>query len=85
VEREDRSGDAVVLGDQAGLAVDPALQEPQAGFPAGDAGVEAGDLLGASDLVQRGGGQAAAVGGHGGAGVEQADEGARCPWLPRPA
>jgi hypothetical protein len=46
VEREHRGGDAVVLGHQARLAVDGALEERQAGFPAGDARVEAGDLLG---------------------------------------
>jgi hypothetical protein len=57
-----------VLGDQAGLAVDRALQERQAGFPAGDADVEAGDLPGAFDRAQRGRDESAAVGGHGGAG-----------------
>jgi hypothetical protein len=36
VEREHRHGDAVLLGDQAGLAVDRALQERQAGCDAGD-------------------------------------------------
>jgi hypothetical protein len=65
-----------VLGDQAGLAVDRALQERQAGFPAGDADIEAGDLPGAFDRAQRGRDESAAVGGHGDAGVEDADEGA---------
>jgi hypothetical protein len=33
VEREHRRGDAVVLGDQTGLAVDRALEPRQARFP----------------------------------------------------
>jgi hypothetical protein len=76
LEREHRHGDAVLLGDQAGLAVDRALQDRQAGWPAGEVGQVARDLLAALDRAQRGAGQAAAVGGQRGAGVEQADEGA---------
>ena len=42
VEGEHRHGDAVLLGDQAGLAVDRALEERQAGCPAGDVGAGSG-------------------------------------------
>ena len=43
-----------------------------------------GDLLAALDRAQDGADQAAAVGDHHGVGVEEADEGRRCPWPPRP-
>src|SRR5215813_8470051 len=77
VKREHRHGDAVLLGHQPGLAVDRALQDRQAGCPAGDVEAGAGDLLGAFDRAERDGAdQAAAVGDHRGVGVEQADEGA---------
>jgi hypothetical protein len=73
LERVHRYGDVVVPGDQAGLAVDGAFQEPDiAGRCAGEIGQEAGDLLAAFDGAQRG----AAVTGQRGGGVEQADEGA---------
>ncbi len=85
VEREHRHGDAVLLGYQAGLAVDRALQDRHvSGAPFGQVDNVARDLLAALDRVQRGGGEAAAVGGHGGAGVEEPDEGADvlgCPGL----
>src|SRR5262249_31783060 len=42
--------------------------------PAGQAGQVGGDLAGALDGLEGGGDQAAAVGGHGGAGVEQGDQ-----------
>src|SRR3989442_1360432 len=48
----------------------------------GEVGQVAGDLLGAFDGVQGGGGQAAAVGGDGGVGVEQGDEGGDVTGLP---
>src|SRR5260370_588027 len=76
-------GDAVLLGHQTGLAVDGALQEPHvAGCCAGEIGQVARDLLAAFDGPERGGSQAAAVAGHGGVGVEQADEGADVAGFP---
>src|SRR5207248_5020098 len=76
LEREHGHGDTVLLGHQAGLAVDRALQDRQAaGYPAGEVGQVAGHLLAAFDGNKRGGDQAAAVGDHGGTGVQQADEG----------
>jgi len=47
VEGEHGHGDAVLLGDQAGLAVDRALQDRQAGCLVGDTGQVARDLLAA--------------------------------------
>jgi hypothetical protein len=47
-KRVHRYGRAVRLGHQAGLAVDRALQDRQAG-PADETGQVAGDLLGAFD------------------------------------
>src|SRR5450755_637364 len=83
VEREHCHGDAVLLGYQAGLAVDRALQERHAaGCPAGDAGQVAGDLLAAVDRAERGADQAAAVGDRRGARVEEADEGVDVPRFP---
>ena len=62
VEREHRHGDAVLLGHQAGLAVDRVLQDRHvAGCPVGDIDDIARDLLAAFDRVQRGAGQAAAA------------------------
>jgi len=82
LERVDRHGDAVLLGHQAGLAVDCALQERHAGYQAGDSEAGARDLLGALDPAGQGGGEVADVAGHGGAGVEQADQGADVPGFP---
>jgi hypothetical protein len=45
VEREHRHGDAVELSDQAGLAVDRALQDRHAGCPAGQAGQEVSGVV----------------------------------------
>jgi hypothetical protein len=71
VEREHRHGDAVLLSDQAGLAVDCAFQErPVAGRPVGDFDPGARDLLAAFDRTQESGGEAAAVGDRRGVGVE---------------
>jgi hypothetical protein len=76
-EREHRHGDAVLLSDHTGLAVDRPLQERHvAGCPAGEIDQVARDLLTALDRAQRGAGQAAAVGDRGGVGVEEADQGA---------
>jgi hypothetical protein len=36
VERHHHHGDAVLLSHQTGLTVDPALQDRQVGYPAGD-------------------------------------------------
>jgi hypothetical protein len=62
VERDHGHGDAVLLGDQAGLAVDRALQEHQAGCDTGDFGAGARDLLAAFDRAGQGAGEAAGVG-----------------------
>ena len=76
LEREHGDGGAVVLGYEAGLAVDGAFEECHAGgLAAGDVDPGAGDLVGAFDGVQEGDGEAAAVGGGGGGGVEQGDQG----------
>ena len=83
VERHHHHGDAVLLGDQAGLAVDRALQDRQAECPAGDIDVEARDLLAAFDRAELGGDEAAAVAGRRGVGVEQADQGVDVLGLPR--
>jgi hypothetical protein len=70
LERVHRHGDAVALGDQPGLAVDRALAERHArGRAVEQGGDVACDLLAAFDRVRRGADQAAAVAGHGGAGV----------------
>ena len=82
VEGEDGDGAAVVLDDQAGLAVDGAFEDGQGWFAGGEVGQVAGDLAGAFDGVRGGGGQAAAVGGDGGVGVEQGDEGGDVAGLP---
>ena len=72
-----------LLSHQPGLAVDRALQDRHvAGCPAGDIDDVACDLLAAFDRAQRGADQAAAVGDHRGAGVQQADEGADVPRFP---
>lgn len=47
VERVHGHDDAVLLGDQAGLTVDGALQERQVGQPAGESDEAARELLGA--------------------------------------
>src|SRR6185312_6703486 len=83
VEREDGDGAAVPLGDQAGVAVHGSFEDGQGWSASGEVGQVAGDLTGAFDGVQGGGGLAAAVGGDGGAGVEQGDEGGDVPGLPR--
>jgi hypothetical protein len=75
VEREYRHGDVVLLGHQAGLAVDGTLQDCQAGCPAGDIEAGARDLLAAFDRVELGADEAAAVGDRRGVGVQEADEG----------
>jgi hypothetical protein len=71
-----------LLGHEAGPAVDRALQDRQAGRQAGDLDQVARDLLAAFDRAERGADQAAAVGGHGGAGVEDADQGVDVLGLP---
>src|SRR5438874_5935448 len=82
LERVYRTGDAVQLSDQAGLAVDRALQEPHvAGCSGGEVGQVAGDLLAAFDGVERGAGETAAVGGQRGVGVEQAGHSPGCSWV----
>src|SRR6266568_8647629 len=71
VEREHRHGDAVFLSDHAGLAVDRALVERHvARRPVGELDPGARDLLAAFDGAQEGQGEAAAVGGRRGVGVE---------------
>src|SRR5215475_10332225 len=63
LEREHGHGDAVLLGDQPGLAVDRTLQDRHvAGCSVGDFDPGAGDLLAAFDRAQEGKGEAAAVG-----------------------
>jgi hypothetical protein len=75
VEGEHRHGDAVLLSHQARLPVDRALQDHHVtGSPAGEIDQVARDLPGAFDRAERGAGEAAAVGGHRGAGVQEADE-----------
>src|SRR5271156_579878 len=83
LEREHRHGDAVLLGDQAGLAIDRALQESQARCPADDIEGGAGDLLAAFDraLGDRAD-EAAGVGDGRGAGIQEADEGRDVPGFP---
>jgi len=83
VEREYRHDDAVLLGDQAGLAIDRALQESQARCPADDIEGGAGDLLAAFDraLGDRAD-EAAGVGDGRGAGIQEADEGRDVPGFP---
>src|SRR5215472_8572291 len=76
VECVHRHGDAVPLSHQAGLAVDAAFQDRQAGCPGGDVDEEARDLPGAFDRAEHRADQPAAVTGRGGAGVEERDEGA---------
>jgi hypothetical protein len=84
-EREHRHGDAISLSDQAGLAVDRALQESHvAGCPAGEIDEVARDLLATFDRAELGAGQAAAVGDRGGVGVEEADEGGDVLGFPCP-
>src|ERR1700689_2291994 len=82
VEGHRRHGAAVLLSDEAGLAAYRALQDGQAGCPADEIGVGARDLLAAVDRLEHGADQAAAVGDRGGAGVEQADEGADVSGFP---
>ena len=75
LEREHRHDAAVLLGHQAGLAVDRAFQEPHARRrPAGDLDPRAGDPLAAGDGVDEGDGPPAAVGDRGGIRVEQPNE-----------
>src|SRR5215831_18191056 len=64
VEGQHCRGDAVSLSDQAGLAVDPALQDREAGCPVGEIDAGARDLLSALDRLNDGAGQAGAVGDH---------------------
>jgi len=59
VERVHRHGGAVQLGHQAGLAVDRALKDRQAG--SGPFGEEACDLLGAFDRAEHGCDESAAI------------------------
>jgi hypothetical protein len=75
IERQYRHGDAVQLGDQAGLAVDGAFQERQAGCHPGNFDAGERDLLAAFDRAEPGGDEAAAIADRCGAGVEEADEG----------
>ena len=85
VEGEDGDDDAVLLDDEAGLAVDGALEERRvAGDAATDLDPGAGDLLGPLDRLEEGNGEAAAVGGGGGVGVEQADQRVDVLGFPRP-
>ena len=76
VEREHGHDQAVLLGHQAGLAVDGTFQERhRADCPVRDFNPGTRDLLAAFDRVQEAGGEPAAVGDGRGAGVEQADQG----------
>src|SRR6266571_8371408 len=85
VEREHRHGDAVFLSHEAGLAVDRALVERRvARRPVGEFDPGARDLLAAFDGAQEGQGEATAVGGRRGVGVEQADESVDVLGLPGP-
>jgi hypothetical protein len=77
-----------LLGDQAGLSVDRALQDRQVGCDAGDFGAGARDLLAAFDraLGDRAD-EAAGAGDDRGAGIQEADEGGDVPgfgWGTRP-
>jgi hypothetical protein len=82
VEGEDGDRGALVLGDQAGLAVDGAFQDRQRWCAGDEIGQVTGDLLGAFVGVQGGGGQTAAVRGDGRVGVEQGDDGGDVTGLP---
>jgi hypothetical protein len=85
IEREYRHDCAVLLSHQAGLAVDRALEKRRvAGRAVGEFDPSARDLFVAFDGVQEGQGEAAAVGGRCGIGVEQADEGIDVLGLPGP-
>ncbi|MDG9675946.1 hypothetical protein [Micromonospora sp. DH14] len=66
-----RYGDAVLLGDQAGLAVDRTLQNRQIPKSALEVDQGAADLLGAFDRVEHGADNAAAVGDRRRVGVEE--------------
>jgi hypothetical protein len=81
LEGEHRDGDAIVLGDQAWLAVDRAFEDGHSWCAGGEVSQVAGDLLATVNRVQRGAGQAA-VGDHRRSGVEQADEGFDVPGFP---
>ena len=84
VEREHRHGDAVLLGHQAGLAVDRALQERRAVARRRRSRRGTGDLLAALDRVQErdwpGRRRRRSPWRRGRAGRS----GRRCPWPPRP-
>jgi len=58
VEGQHRHGGAVLLSDQARLAVDRPLRERQAGCPAGEVDAGARDLLTAPDRPEHGAGEA---------------------------
>ena len=81
LEREHRH-DAVELGRQAGLTVDRTLEDCGVDCPADDPGVEARDLPGTLDRAQGGGNESSAIGGRGGVGVEDVDEGIDVPGFP---
>src|SRR6185312_1912317 len=74
VEGEDRDDGPAVVRDQARLAVHGALEDGHARRADGQVGQVAGDLLGALDRFQRGGGEPAAVRGERDVRVEQRDE-----------
>src|ERR1700742_3741022 len=74
VEGEDGGDGPLVLADQAGLAVDGALEEGQVGDAPGQVGQVGGDRAGALDGGERGGDHTAAVGDDRGVGVEQAND-----------
>ena len=82
IEGHHRHGDAVLLTDEAGLAVNRALHHGQTGCPVGEIGGGPRHLLAALDQLEHSADQAAAVGDRGGAGVEQADEGADVAGFP---
>jgi hypothetical protein len=83
VEREHGHDETVLLGHQAGLAVDGAFHERHgAGGPAGDFDPGARDLLAAFDRAQEARDEPATVRDGRGTGVEQADEGLDVLGLP---
>jgi hypothetical protein len=61
LEREHRDGDAVLLGDQAGLAVDRTLHERQAGYRPGDVDAGARHPFAAFDGAAYAGGAGRAI------------------------
>src|SRR5215218_5271355 len=81
-EREHRVGDAVLLSDKAGLAIDRAFQDRHGGPPAGEVDAGARNLLGAFNWFEPGAGKAATVCDPRRAGVEEPNKGADVMCLP---